>query len=100
MTPDLNEPTRAEMLRAERRLGLTAVGEEHLGEILLGRLKVSWPDLPEDAVFYGAHLDPASMSIKLLWGHESFMVSTPGYALPVVDINATLEWLEPEETEE
>lgn len=90
---------RAGRLRKERRMMLTSVDESYLGVILLGDLKVTWPRMPGDAVYLGAHLDLASMSVCVRWGHESFPVTPPGTHLRHLDVDVQHEWIDPEEEE-
>ena len=73
---------RYQELRDARKIVAIGIGDIYLGDIVRGRVSMSFPDLPEDAVYMDAHLDPRSRSVIVFWGHESFESVPDGMEVP------------------
>ena len=83
MTRNLNEQTRHEILRKQRRMVRVSVDIDVFGEQLIGGSHhYEAEGLPKDAIFQGAGRDVISQCFDFFYLHESFEPVQEGQAAP------------------
>ena len=81
------------VLRRQGRIMTLGIGISRLGDIVLGRIGVSVPDLPADAIHVNTALDFMRDCVTLTFAHESFAPVEPGTMAPMADFGTQFHTL-------